>query len=443
MESVLLVLVGKIQIIIHSSPSIIWNKTVRKNLFRTVLIITLAALFAAGCARQKIRTPDTAVYPKVPGIRIALEEKLQKARIHFIDPFRLSSEEADYILDESVGEFEVSYTGKSLSFKSENRFFSYEKFDRIDFLPVTGGQFKWNGIPYTGVLSFIREGQNLLLINQLPLPEYLRGVVPHEIPSHSEEYFQAVVGQTIAARTYAWYCIHHPVSKHFDLYADTRDQVYAGRKVLAPLADRAIKESRGLILQTQDGKSTKIQYHSTCGGMIELRSGDNNPMKVSPPVIADLADSSDYCLISPLYRWVRKLTARDILANLQQMGMISPQQTQVWIEEGFQITMEILSRMASGRVDRLEIKINNQNFVLSNWHIRRVFADKSGNSQPSNLFILKTSRAEPSTFYTIGGGYGHGRGMCQWGAIGQALDGKSYPDILKFYYPDLVIKKSY
>jgi stage II sporulation protein D len=62
---------------------------------------------------------------------------------------------------------------------------------------------------------------------------------------------------------------------------------------------------------------------------------------------------------------------------------------------------------------------------------------------PSTLFLFKSSPKKPSIVHLIGGGFGHGRGMCQWGAIGMALKNKTYKDILNFYYPNLKISKLY
>ncbi len=89
----------------------------------------------------------------------------------------------------------------------------------------------------------------------------------------------------------------------------------------------------------------------------------------------------------------------------------------------------------------MRMKAEDQEISLSGFQIRQVLADKNKNPLPSNLFIIKRSLKNPEQFYIVGAGFGHGRGMCQWGAIGLALHGHSYKDILHFYYPDLKLSR--
>ena len=394
-----------------------------------------------GCGKQKIISPPTSA-PQIPIIRVALEEDLSSGTLSFQDPFKLISEEAIYILNEDMGKFTVNFTDGILSLKSEPRSFSFRKIESIEILPVHEGTFLWNNIPYSGKLVFTRTHNKVQVINFLPLPQYLEGVIPYEIPSHSEEYYQAVKAQTIAARTFALYRMKHPESTSFDLYSDARDQVYQGIRINSPLVEKAIKETFGIVLVTQQNELIKVQYHSTCGGQIDPPSRrSEEPHERS--YLQDHSERNANCVVSPLYRWTVKLTTRDILNNMMSLGLVNHSEAQLWKEKGFDMQLEVQSRKPSGRIDKLSIQINGRSFTLQEWQIRRLFSDKPDYPQLSTLCILKSSPSDPGLLYLIGAGFGHGRGMCQWGAIGQAVDGKSYLDILNFYYPDLVLNQMY
>ena len=408
---------------------------------RYTLIFFLIILLGADCAKRAI-TPTGEIPPKIPTIRVALTDQLSLGTLLFKDAYQLRLEEANYLLDSTLGNFQVTWDNGQLTFRSGSRFFSFQQFERIEFTPLNSGEFSWMDISYQGNIIFVKNQNSVAVINELPLPDYLEGVVPHEIPSHSEEYYQAVVSQTIAAATYALYSVKNPASNYFDLYADNRDQIYQGTRIKTPLVNKAVAESMGLFLQTTGGKLAKIQYHSSCGGMLEfLPQTEQSPIQTG--YIRDQLNDQVNCEISPHYRWTKQMTAQELLENLTQMGLVTSAQAQQWKNQGYTLQLEILSRKSSGRVEKIRIELPEKDIILSEGQIRRFLSTKDGNPQFSNLFIIKSSPKNPDMFHIIGAGFGHGRGMCQWGAIGLALRGKTYQEILGFYYPELQLKKFY
>jgi stage II sporulation protein D len=407
----------------------------------TVFHIFIILIVLAGCSRQQRVVRDRDQYIDVPTIRVVLEDHLKSAILMFEDKFRFNSEEADYILDSSIGRFTIFASGTRLELKSEDRWFSFENFQEIKFSPVANGTFLWNGVPYSGSLIFAPDNESITAINSLPMPDYLKGVVPYEIPTFTEEYYQAVLSQTIAARTYAIYQMDHSQSSIFHIYGDTRDQVYQGRKRRSKLADKAVEESRGLILKDSEGSAVRTQYHSTCGGLLEISFDLEG--RANPGLMKDYIQDAFNCVTSPMYRWVEKFTARNIVENLIQIGLLSEKRGMDKIENGFNLDIEVLSRDQSGRVDKIGINLDKEQIVLSPYQIRRTFRKDHSSLLPSNLFFLKDSPRDSTAIYLIGAGFGHGKGMCQWGAIGLALKKKNFQEILKFYYPDLKLEKIY
>jgi len=131
------------------------------------------------------------------------------------------------------------------------------------------------------------------------------------------------------------------------------------------------------------------------------------------------------------------------MKNLSQLGESEMKPDSEFEEKGFTMEITVLSRRNSGRISEMMIQLNDESIRLNDWQIRQVFSDADNKPLPSTLFLLKSSPSQKNQFYVIGAGYGHGRGMCQWGAIGQSLKGKSYKDILTFYYPGLFLNKIY
>jgi len=122
---------------------------------------------------------------------------------------------------------------------------------------------------YRGVLRLIgRTGATATanVVNELPMESYLRGVVPAEVPSSWPA--EAVKAQAIAARSYAAYRLH-PSTGTYDIYDDTRSQVYRGRLVEKAGSNSAVSGTAGVVLRTPGGGIANALFHSTGGGATE------------------------------------------------------------------------------------------------------------------------------------------------------------------------------
>ncbi len=120
-----------------------------------ILFILPLILFISNCAQQRqIRRPGVQEI-QIPFIRVALDDNMKKGTLTFINEYRLQSEEATYILDSTLGEFQVSFSDNILLLKSSDRRFKFENFNKIDFTPVANSKFRWNGISYMGQISMV------------------------------------------------------------------------------------------------------------------------------------------------------------------------------------------------------------------------------------------------------------------------------------------------
>jgi stage II sporulation protein D len=149
-----------------------------------------------------------------------------------------------------------------------------------------------NGDGYRGDLV-VEPG--LTVVNELPLERYLRGVVPSEIPSGWHE--ATYEAQAIAARTYTLATLR--AGAPFDVYRDTRSQVYAGIKAEQPWTNLAVGATAGKVL-TYGGNVITAYYFSTSGGRTTAVQ-DEWPNLAPEPYLVSVADPYD--TISPRHRW--------------------------------------------------------------------------------------------------------------------------------------------
>jgi stage II sporulation protein D len=125
------------------------------------------------------------------------------------------------------------------------------------------------GRAYRGALEvFGNSRHTLTVVNELPLEEYLRGVVPNELNPTTFDQIEALKAQAVAARTYIQRNMGQYKNEGFDICATDACQVYFGALTEDPLATQAVNETRGIVA-TYDGMPINALYSSTCGGRTE------------------------------------------------------------------------------------------------------------------------------------------------------------------------------
>jgi SpoIID/LytB domain protein len=152
-----------------------------------------------------------------------------------------------------------------------------------------------NGRGYRGSLLVRRDANGLQVIDALPLERYLRGVVPAEMPFRWNP--QALEAQAVAARSYAVAKLQP--SAPFDLYADTRSQMYSGIEAERPSTNRAVGATSGKVL-TWDGRVAVTYYSASSGGRTESNT-DAWPGASPVPYLVSVSDPYD--TLSPFHRW--------------------------------------------------------------------------------------------------------------------------------------------
>lgn len=292
-----------------------------------------------------------------------------------------------------------------------------------------------NGKAYRGDLLVVASGDELIVVNRLPIEEYLRGVVPLEIGERQAGERAAVEAQAIAARSYAY--THLAPTQRFDVRATVDDQVYGGAGAERPVADAAVAATAGQVLRYA-GRIADTPYHSTCGGMT-AEPGEVWTGEAGAPYLRRVDDHIPgsrraYCDISPRYDWVREMSGEEIGAAVTRYLRSRGGARAI----GTARTLRVESRTPSGRVGSLAIEGSEGETTLRGNAIRYALRVAGGELLNSTYFSVESSgsRGGDGRRFTLRGhGYGHGIGMCQWGAIGRARAGQDAVTILQTYYP--------
>jgi len=313
-------------------------------------------------------------------------------------------------------------------------------FDTRQVVLRSAGVVRFDNAPYRGELHLLPAGDDgINVVNYVDVESYLAGVLPKELyGSWHDETFRA---QAIAARSFVLYhWARAGDGSTYDVGAGTAYQVYGGREAETDRAWSAVRSTHGQVLAVRldDGRYRRflVQYSSTCGGHVNgahvIRRASDIPPHRGGQVCNDCSESNRF-------RWppvrfakadiYRALCARYDAAN--ELGGIK--------------TIRVAERTDYGRPVWLDvIGPNNKKITVRAEDLRlcilRSDIDNRGALNSMNCAIRDLgSEIE----FANGRGWGHGVGMCQWGAQGKAARAWPAEKILGFYYPGAEIIERY
>jgi stage II sporulation protein D len=262
----------------------------------------------------------------------------------------------------------------------------------------------------------------VIVVNHVPLEEYLAGLLGSEMYPHWP--IEALKAQAVAARTYA---LHHSnasrnyaAMKDYDVDSSVLSQVYEGAHKEGARAREACRQTKGMAL-LRNGSIFSTYYHSCCGGMTE-HAGNVWPGENGPPQIKDT-----FCSASPKRAWTYAIYSRQLAAQLATLGIPIGTIAAVGVEkeEDSPRNKYLVVRNEAGEHRILATDLRK---TIGYSHMKSTWFDVS---KTGGAIVFK------------GRGYGHGVGMCQWGAKGMADQGYTYEQILKHYYPDAELSRVY
>jgi len=274
-----------------------------------------------------------------------------------------------------------------------------------------------NGKSYRGLFDFYPTDKGMLVVNELPIEEYLIGLINCEISSLWP--VEAVKAQAVIARSYAIYQKDARRTALYHLESSVMDQVYEGVDIEDSRAARAVQETVGEVL-TYSGAVIQAFYHSNCGGHTESAQ---NVWGADLPYLQGVTCS--YCLNAPSAKWevVLSLKKIELLLNAAGYHVSDPS------------NIRIGASNRNGRLQDLAIVTPKGGVVISAVNFRKAI----GYSVIKSTNFTVRKRGDELVFTGLGNG--HGVGLCQWGAKQRAGDGFSYREILSYYYPGVRIEK--
>ncbi len=263
----------------------------------------------------------------------------------------------------------------------------------------------------SGVLEIHNQGTTLLAVNRVDLEAYVAGVVPSEIsPKWPSE---ALKTQAVAARTYVLNKKLQANDQKYDVVASVQDQVYTGRSLVNQAIQKAIQETKGMVV-TYERRPIFAAYSSTAAGPTEDAI---NVWDADLPYLKGVDCPFDE--ESPKFEWEATVGLRDLESQLRKAGY----------PVGTIATFIPLSFTRAGRVNEIRMLHSKGVLILRGQDFRKAV----GYSViPSTQFSIHRFGRE---VVFSGRGAGHGVGMCQWGAKEMAELGYRYESILQYYYP--------
>lgn len=272
------------------------------------------------------------------------------------------------------------------------------------------------------------------VVAHIPLEAYLPGVLAGELYAHWHP--DTFAAQAVAARSYA--VVQHLNRKdtsHFDLDDDPSSQVFLG-DITLEVAHKAVNQTQDVVL-TWNNTIVPSYYSACCGGIAATATDaiSSSSQHNIPPLQGH--GQEDICTTLGVHAWVadrpsrtfrRRLNAYAVkmniqpLANLRSIRAIKPRKRNV---HGRPTSLTIVDR----RKEEIEITAK-QLLIAANTSLSSLPAP-----EPTVWSSFLEGEKKSSTLQLKGVGHGHGVGLCQHGAQALAGTGKTWEEILGWYYP--------
>lgn len=275
-----------------------------------------------------------------------------------------------------------------------------------------------NNRKFRGNIQIIKKSNlHLLAVNFIELEDYIKGILYNEISHYWPP--DAIKAQAVVSRTFAVYLIQQNKNKDYDATSDIYSQVYGGRASERSRTNKAVDDTGGEVIFYQK-KILPAFFHATCSGHTE---------DASQLWDIDLAPLSGvacgFCQESPHYHWHYVMPIQQIEELLRKNGYKNCRQIK---------DIQILEKNPSGRIRDLKIALPGDSLKISAKDFRNIIGPNLLRSTNFNVEIVDKD------VVFEGLGWGHGVGMCQWGAYFMAKAGKDYSQIIEYYFPGTQIR---
>ncbi|MFH1708285.1 MAG: SpoIID/LytB domain-containing protein [Planctomycetota bacterium] len=301
-------------------------------------------------------------------------------------------------------------------------------YGKIRLVPEKGAAFHLDGKRFTGEVVLVNKGDAAIdVIDRLDLESYLCGVLQGEVSAKWPE--EALKAQVVASRTYALYHMRSRTGTDYDVDATTMFQVYIGGVEPPAAITRAVRATSGMVMLC-DGAVFEARFSSCCGGATE-----NNDNVFHEPFIPVLAGRTcGFCGQSPDSKWEAEIDKGKLTEALRAAYPDA--------DYGAVREVEASKSGVEGRVIEVTVRHANGVAVLNANDFRLATIRNLPGKKRLRSMRCKIENTPTAVRFT-GSGWGHGVGMCQWGAKGMADAEHDFIRILKYYYTGCGFRKLY
>ena len=342
-------------------------------------------------------------------------------------------------LEETAGNEKIKITKEDTGFQN----------GKIRIQAIDGGEITVRSIrrgygnpSYAGALDLYATSEGVVMVNELPLENYLCKVVPSEMPASYQK--EALKAQAICARSYAYRQIMDYAYPEYQAHVnDSTDYQVYNNSASQQAATEAVQETAGKVLKYNGNIITAYYYSTSCGKTTTMAAwGTKEKAENAYLQSVEVKDQTgDYEKNLPWYRWTVDVTAARLSTILyKNTGKDVGSIRKIYISKRGpgKVALEL---KVKGDKGNLTVKTENKigSALAGDYDIRKQDGSK-----------VKFRTLLPSAFITItkknsqihirGGGFGHGIGMSQTGANEMAKQGKTYKEILKLFYSGITVE---
>lgn len=372
---------------------------IRKLLYRNLTIFLIFLIYIPAIANGQVRIRLFSGYDSGSAVFSVVEGKYG-LNLFINDPVEISS--GEIIIITGFNDRLVVKTRNRPGFVCDSLFISGKTGNDLFSLRIDGIRRY-----YSGNLNCYRDMGTLLFINTCEIETYIAGVVSAEggLGKHIE-YFKT---QAVIARTYLYKYFEKHILDRYNLCDDTHCQVYNGISNDTAII-RAAEETRGQVILGSDSTLIIAAFHSNCGGETALAE---DVWLTSQPYLKRVTDP--FCTTSRNARWQKSMSLEEWKGYLVKMGYNE------YTKDASLLNFSQKSRLKEYKTGNFSLPLQQ---IRKDLNLRSTFFSLS---VEGDSVILK------------GRGYGHGVGLCQEGAMGMAMKGFDYKQIINFYYTGVVI----
>ncbi len=375
--------------------------------------------------------------PEMFSVKVLLDENAPKVSFNARDDYRVIDPITTNVILEAKVPYFMDITADGNGIKLGPKKYNSK---HLIFEPAKEEPFAINdNQQYRGSLEIIvnPDGKTMMVINRVALEKYIAGVVASEMPSYWE--LEALKAQAIAARTYVMF-IKNKFGKNrpWDVKATQANQVYKGLRAETMRTNEAVEATSGMVLCTPEtGEVFPTYYSAVCAGHTEN----------SENVFGDSYDTltgvdCPWCRFNTrpsLFYWPdvifdKQTVNKNILAkypSLNELGTI----------EKIESAKESVYAGGLSRIISVKLIGSTDKTAYLRGEDLRLAIDPTGSKIQSTSCTIISLKDE--FMFIAGKGFGHGVGMCQYGAREMARQNKTAKEILDFYYPGNRIKLLY